>query len=268
MPTYLMLSRLTPEGVRIIARDPDRVYAVRKEIEALDAKVIQQYALNGPWDFVTMLEAPDNVAAFRVAMERESSGRVHTDIFPAIDLDLFSRLMGQTTETVGPFEWQTSLWAQVARRFLRYDTLTRTVRTYCKPMVIEGRENLKGLRNPAIFIGNHSSHMDAPVLFNALPERFKLRVAFGGAADRWFLKGRKGIKISAVVFRTRHECVPDSKRRRAKCAQLCREPARQALVTRDPSGRNAFHHRQDGTLPARSIDSRAREECSSGSDLA
>jgi 1-acyl-sn-glycerol-3-phosphate acyltransferase len=200
MPTYLMLSRMTPEGVRSIARDPDRVYAVRKEIEALDAKVIQQYALNGPWDFVTMLEAPDNVAAFRVAMERESSGRVHTDIFPAIDLDLFSRLLSQTTETVGPFEWQTSLWAQVARRFLRYDTLTRTVRTYCKPMAIEGRENLKGLRNPAIFIGNHSSHMDAPVLFNALPERFKLRVAFGGAADRWFLKGRKGIKNQPWYF--------------------------------------------------------------------
>jgi len=200
MPSYLMLSRLTPEGLRTIARDPDRIYVVRKEIEALDVKILQQYALTGPWDFVTTLEAPDNLAAFRVAMEREATGRVHTDIFPTIDLDLFSRLLGQTTEITGPFKWQTSLWAQVARRFLRYDTLTRTVRNYCKPMEIQGRENLKGLRNPAIFIGNHSSHMDAPVLYYALPERFKRRVAFGGAADRWFLKGRKGIKKQPWYF--------------------------------------------------------------------
>ena len=200
MPSYLMLSRLTPEGLKTVARDPDRLYAFRREIEALDVKILQQYALNGHWDFVTLLEAPHNLAAFRVAMEREATGRVHTDIFPAIDLDLFTRLLGQTTETTGPFAWQTSLWAQVARRFLRYDTLTRTVWRYCKPMEIEGRENLRGLRNPAIFIGNHSSHMDAPVLFQALPERFKLRVAFGGAADRWFLRGRKGIKNQPWYF--------------------------------------------------------------------
>jgi uncharacterized protein with GYD domain len=104
MPTYLMLSRLTPEGLRTIARDPDRLYAFRKEIEALDVKILQQYALTGQWDFVTMLEAPDNLAAFRVAMEREATGRVHTDIFPTIDLDLFSRLLGQTTEITGPFK--------------------------------------------------------------------------------------------------------------------------------------------------------------------
>jgi|SRR5215469_1346724 len=200
MPTYLMLSRLTPEGVRIVNQDPDRIYAVRKEIEALDAKVVQQYALTGPWDFVTVLEAPHNLAAFRVAMERESTGRVHTDIFPAIDLNLFSRLLDQTTETTGPFPWQTSLWARAARRVLRYHTLTRMVHINCKPMEVEGQENLQHLDNPAIFIGNHSSHMDAPVLFYALPERFKRRVAFGGAADRWFLRGRKGVRNQPWYF--------------------------------------------------------------------
>jgi 1-acyl-sn-glycerol-3-phosphate acyltransferase len=200
MPTYLMLTRLTPEGVRFVEQDPDRIYAARKELEALDAKVLQQYALTGPWHFITVLESPHNLAAFRVALERESTGRVHTDIFPAIDLDLFSRLLGQTTETAGPFPWQTALWARTARRILRYDTLTRMVRNHCKPMEIEGRENIKHLNNPVIFIGNHSSHMDAPVLFHALPGRFKRRVAFGGAADRWFLKGRKGIKNQPWYF--------------------------------------------------------------------
>jgi long-chain acyl-CoA synthetase len=77
---------------------------------------------------------------------------------------------------------------------MRYHTITRHVRKYCKPFDVEGREYLRELQPPAIFIGNHSSHMDGFVLFMSLPERFRRRVAFGSAADRWFLKGRKGIQ--------------------------------------------------------------------------
>jgi 1-acyl-sn-glycerol-3-phosphate acyltransferase len=83
---------------------------------------------------------------------------------------------------------------------MRYPTVTRTLHNYCKPLSIEGREHLKGFKGPAIFIGNHSSHMDMFVLFAALPERFRLRVAWGGAADRWFLKGRKGIRKQPWYF--------------------------------------------------------------------
>jgi 1-acyl-sn-glycerol-3-phosphate acyltransferase len=194
MPLYVMLSRPNAEGLHHLRTNPDRLDEVRREIEAVDAKIVHRYALPGNLSFLTVVEAPNNVGAFRLAVERQSSGRVHTDIFPAIDLDLFTRLLGQTTETVGPFRWQTSLWARVVRRLLRYDTMTRMVRKYCKPLVIEGRENLKGLKGPAIFIGNHSSHMDFFVLFHALPERFRSGTAWGGAADRWFLKGRKGLK--------------------------------------------------------------------------
>jgi 1-acyl-sn-glycerol-3-phosphate acyltransferase len=194
MPLYVMLSQPTTEGLRQLRRNPDRLDEVRREIEALDAKVLHRYALPGDLSFLTVVDIPNNLGAFRMAVERQSTGRVRTEIFPALDLDLFIRLLGQTTETVGPYRWQTSLWAQVARRLLRYPTYTRMVRKYCKPLTIEGREHLKQLRGPVIFIGNHSSHMDVYVLFWALPERFRLRVAWGGAADRWFLKGRQGLK--------------------------------------------------------------------------
>ncbi len=194
MPLYVMLSRPNTEGLHHLKKNPNRLDEVRREIEAVDAKIVHRYALPGNLSFLTVIEAPNNVGAFRLAVERQSSGRVHTDIYPAIDLDLFTRLLSQTTETVGPFRWQTSWWAQIVRRLLRYNTMTRMVRKYCKPLVIEGRENLKGFKGPAIFIGNHSSHMDFFVLFQALPERFRLRTAWGGAADRWFLKGRKGLK--------------------------------------------------------------------------
>ncbi|MBV8360560.1 MAG: 1-acyl-sn-glycerol-3-phosphate acyltransferase [Deltaproteobacteria bacterium] len=194
MPLYVMISQPTIEGLRHLSQNPDRLDEVRREIEALDVKVVHRYALPGNLSFLTVVDAPNNLGAFRLAIERQNTGRVRTEILPAIDLDLFIRLLGQTTETVGPFRWQTSLWAQIMRRLLRYPTFTSQVRTYCKPLTIEGRENLEGLKGPVIFIGNHSSHMDVYTLFAALPERFRLRVAWGGAADRWFIKGRKGLK--------------------------------------------------------------------------
>jgi 1-acyl-sn-glycerol-3-phosphate acyltransferase len=200
MPLYVMLSQPTTEGLRHLSQNPDRLEEVRREIEAVDAKVLQRYALPGNLSFLTVVDAPNNLGAFRLAVERQSTGRVHTEIMPAIDLDLFVRLLGQTTETVGPFRWQTSLWAQIVRRLLRYDTSTRQVRKYCKPLAVEGREHLKGLKGPVIFIGNHSSHMDAFVLFHALPERFRWRLAWGAAADRWFIKGRQGLKKQPWYF--------------------------------------------------------------------
>jgi 1-acyl-sn-glycerol-3-phosphate acyltransferase len=194
MPRYILLTRLNAAGFETISRRPERIAEARRELDAIDAKVVDQFALIGPYDFLPVVEAPHNLAAFRAAVEHEANGRLRTDVLPAIDLDIFVRLLGQTTETVGPYPWQISLWAQLVRRVMRYHTMTRFVWRYCKPFEVEGRERLKSLQHPAIFIGNHASHMDPFALFMALPERFRLRVAFGSAADRWFLKGRKGIQ--------------------------------------------------------------------------
>jgi 1-acyl-sn-glycerol-3-phosphate acyltransferase len=194
MPRYVLLTRLNAQGYEAVRSQPELIAEAKRAMDALDAKIVQQFALIGPYDFLTVVEAPHNLAALRAVTEREAMGRTRTDVLPAIDLELFVRLLGQSTETVGPYPWQISLWAQLVRRLLRYSTISRYVWKYCKPFEVQGRERLDGLANPVIFIGNHASHMDALVLFMSLPERFRRRVAFGGAADRWFLKGRKGIR--------------------------------------------------------------------------
>jgi uncharacterized protein with GYD domain len=60
LPTYILLSTLTSEGRRTIKERPQRIKEVNKEIEALGAKVIAQYAVLGKYDFINIVEAPDN----------------------------------------------------------------------------------------------------------------------------------------------------------------------------------------------------------------
>ena len=58
MATFIMLSNLTPEGVKTIKEHPGRVAEVNREVEALGAKVLAQYATLGRYDFITVVEAP------------------------------------------------------------------------------------------------------------------------------------------------------------------------------------------------------------------
>ena len=60
MATYVMLSNLTDEGAKTLMQNPARLQEVNKEIEKLGAKVIAQYATLGAYDFVNVVEAPDN----------------------------------------------------------------------------------------------------------------------------------------------------------------------------------------------------------------
>ena len=59
MATFVMLTNLTSDGVKTLKSNPNRVGEVNKEVEQIGAKVIAQYATLGRYDFVTIVEAPD-----------------------------------------------------------------------------------------------------------------------------------------------------------------------------------------------------------------
>jgi len=95
MPTYVMLTNLTAEGVRTLKNNPNRVTEVNKEVEAIGVKVQAQYAVLGPYDFVTIIEAPDNATISRVSVELGARGGVQGMTMAAIPLDEFiERLEG------------------------------------------------------------------------------------------------------------------------------------------------------------------------------
>ena len=69
MPTYIMLSTLTPEGVQTIKNNPGRIKEVNREIEQLGATVKAQWATLGQFDFLNVVEAPDEKTIARVSLE-------------------------------------------------------------------------------------------------------------------------------------------------------------------------------------------------------
>ncbi|MEM1539553.1 MAG: GYD domain-containing protein [Candidatus Bathyarchaeia archaeon] len=93
MPIYVLLSTLTPEGRKTIKERPERIKEVNKEIEAFGVKVLYQYAVLGPYDFVNVVEAPNNEAVARVSVELGSRGTVKIMSLPAIPIDEFIAML-------------------------------------------------------------------------------------------------------------------------------------------------------------------------------
>lgn len=87
MPTYVMITTLTEEGRKTIKENPERIKEVNSEVERMGARIIGQYAILGPYDFVNVLEAPDNETITRIAIELGSRGTIHTMTLPAIPID-------------------------------------------------------------------------------------------------------------------------------------------------------------------------------------
>jgi len=91
MAIYVMLTTLTDEGRKTVRGSPARIKEVNKEVEAMGAKILAQYALLGPYDFINILEAPDNKAIAKIALELSSRGTLHTMTMAALTLDEFIR---------------------------------------------------------------------------------------------------------------------------------------------------------------------------------
>jgi uncharacterized protein with GYD domain len=84
-----MLTRLTDKGAETIKENPARIQAVDKEVEAFGVKVVAQYAVLGNYDFVTVVEAPDNITLARVSAELAARGGIRIQTLPAVPVSEF-----------------------------------------------------------------------------------------------------------------------------------------------------------------------------------
>jgi uncharacterized protein with GYD domain len=93
MATYIMLSTLTDEGRKTLKSRPERLQEVNREIEAMGARVTHQYAVLGGYDFINILEAPDNETIARISVELGSRGTVVLTTLPALPVETFTQML-------------------------------------------------------------------------------------------------------------------------------------------------------------------------------
>jgi uncharacterized protein with GYD domain len=87
MPYYVMLTKLTDAGRKTLMSNPGRLWEVNKEVEDMGAKIISQYSLLGEYDFINILEAPNNTVIARVAAALGSRGTLEPTTMSAITVE-------------------------------------------------------------------------------------------------------------------------------------------------------------------------------------
>jgi uncharacterized protein with GYD domain len=87
VPTYILFSVLSPQGIQTLRATPERVLEVNREIEEMGATVVQQWALLGSYDFMTIVEAPDERVLMRVSSELAARGSALVESITVIPVD-------------------------------------------------------------------------------------------------------------------------------------------------------------------------------------
>lgn len=89
MAIYILLSRLSQQGVQTLKSNPDRLREVNRDVEELGAKVLHQWATLGEFDFISVVEAPDTATVARVSVALASRGSTRVETLPALTIDDF-----------------------------------------------------------------------------------------------------------------------------------------------------------------------------------
>ena len=94
MAIYVLLSRLSQQGVSTLKSNPDRLREVNRDVEELGAKVLHQWATLGPFDFVNVVEAPDDATIARVSVALGARGSAKLQTMAALEIGDFLNALG------------------------------------------------------------------------------------------------------------------------------------------------------------------------------
>ena len=89
MSVYVLLGTLTDEGRKAVKSRPERIEEVNDEVVAFGGRILAQYALLGLYDFLTVVQAPDNETIARISIEFGSRGTIQLMSLPAFHIDSF-----------------------------------------------------------------------------------------------------------------------------------------------------------------------------------
>jgi uncharacterized protein with GYD domain len=89
MGRYIIISNLTDEGAKTLKKNPGRIKEVNAELKEMGVNVLDQYAVLGNFDFLTIVEADDETTIVRAVVEIASRGSIKTATYKAIPIDEF-----------------------------------------------------------------------------------------------------------------------------------------------------------------------------------
>ena len=93
MPLFILLSTLTQQGVQTLKSNPERLKQVNQDVAELGCKVLHQWATLGEFDFVNVVEAPDEATIARVSVSLGARGSTRIETLPALDVEEFLRTL-------------------------------------------------------------------------------------------------------------------------------------------------------------------------------
>ena len=93
MLTYVALMKLTQEGLVNLGKGPEYLEKIKKIIEEEHGVLEKTYAIMGPWDFFALVKYPDTETAFRVLARIGRLEVVHTETFPAEEVNVFLKAL-------------------------------------------------------------------------------------------------------------------------------------------------------------------------------
>lgn len=76
--------------------NPDRLREVSNEVESMGLKVVAQYALMGQWDFLNIIEAPDEATMAKAAVSLAARGTMRTTTMQALPIEMLIETLRST----------------------------------------------------------------------------------------------------------------------------------------------------------------------------
>jgi uncharacterized protein with GYD domain len=95
MPTYVLLTTLTAQGLQTLRSNPERLREVNRDVEELGAHVLHQWMTLGNYDFVNVVEAPDETTIAKVSVVLGARGSSKLTTLTAISVDDFISALEQ-----------------------------------------------------------------------------------------------------------------------------------------------------------------------------
>ena len=87
MKKFILLATLSPQGLQTLRLTPERLLEVNREIEDLGGRVLDQWAVLGYYDFLSVIEAPSEIAAAMIVAELSARGSATFETLTIVDPD-------------------------------------------------------------------------------------------------------------------------------------------------------------------------------------